>query len=394
MLKWRKILAVFSKELTDLIRDSRTILISIIMPLLIFPLMIVVSTKITVSQQKHIVDAPVRLVIQGESVRLHEFLASNTKVLILTVQDINQALHDEKIDAALIIPKDFDDPLAHGANPGLTIRVMSTKPYSAFALTKLSGLLSTFNNQLIRERLTAANTNPDLINGPIILKDDISTQQEKSGSYLAFLLPIFLVILSYNSGAYTAMDLISGEKERRTLESLLMVPLNRTSILTGKLLAISAVACLTVILATLSLYTSMRFLPLPEDAGAISMSPGSLATLIGMGIVLAVMFSTILTALSVFARSLKEAQSYMAPLYLVVILPATMVNIIPKQVVPDHYFVVPVVNALFFFREILLHTINVRHAWLTVLTLLFFSAGMFVLSVRLFDQENVIERSL
>lgn len=394
MFEWSKINTILKKELLDLFRDSRTILITIFMPLIVFPLIVVTSTKMTFNQQEKILTAPVKLVIKGSSDRLESEFKNNSKIILTDSTDELLDLKDEKIDAVLNIPEKFDEILNMQENPTLIIQVMSSKPYSEFAFTKLTTIIEQFNREIITERFANQNLNNSLLFTTQIQKEDISTNQEKSGSFLAFLLPLFLIILSYNSGAFTAMDLIAGEKERRTLESLLMSPISQVSIILGKFFAVSVITVLTVIIATLSLFASIKLLLLPQNLGVIDLSFISVFALIGLGSVLAIMFASILIAISAFSRSLKEAQSYMGPLYLIIILPVALINMIPQQVVPDWYFTIPIINALFLFREMLLDILVVKHIIITSLVFLIVSILMLLIATRIFKKETVISRSI
>ena len=394
MIEWRKVHIIFRKELLDLVRDSRTILVTFIMPLLVFPLLIIASTKISFSQQEKILSSPVNLALIGSSPQLEQEFKNNPKVNLKNSSDVASDLRNENIDAALVIPDKFDELVSNNENPTLTIKVMNSKTYSGVAFSKLTAIISTYNQKVTSDRLIQKNIDTSIVATPQILMDDLSTDQEKGGSYLASMLPLFLIILSYSSGAYTAMDVIAGEKERRTLESLLMVPISRETIIIGKFLSVCAVTGLTVIVATLSLFVSTKFLQLPAGAGVIELGFINVSLLIGLGIILSGMFAGILTAISTFARSIKEAQSYMMPLYLIVILPVSFMSIIPQQIFPSWYFLIPVANALFLFREIIMNSIVVNHILIVSLVSLLVCLLMLMLSVRLFTRENVIARSV
>lgn len=225
---------------------------------------------------------------------------------------------------------------------------------------------------------------------------DVATKQALAGFVLSLLLPLFLVIYAITGGMYAAMDLSAGEKERSTLEVLLLSPASRLQITLGKLLAVSTVGVCSVVLAVAALVVAMRQLPLSLREGtdlSFSWSADTVALVALLGILLAVAFAALELALGIFARSFKEAQNYITPLYLVALVPVAAVASIPDLKPALAFFLIPALNAALVLKEALVGATDGLHVALTVASMLLFCLLAVCATVRIFSNEKVLLRS-
>jgi len=211
--------------------------------------------------------------------------------------------------------------------------------------------------------------------------------------------PAFLVSYSVMGGMYTAMDIAAGEKERFTLEALLLSPATKLQITLGKLLAVSTVSIITIVLALAALFVALEKAPLTATTGtggggpALSLPMGSIALLALLGVLLALAFSALELALSILARSFKQAQSYVMPLYLVAFIPTFALAAIPGLKLATAYYLIPVINAVLVFKETLVGAPTASHVLLTILTMLLFCLAAILVTLRTFSDERVLLRS-
>jgi len=207
---------------------------------------------------------------------------------------------------------------------------------------------------------------------------------------------MFLVLFSIIGGMYMAIDISAGEKERKTLEALLLVPLSRLQIVTGKFLAVATTSITTVVLSILSMYVS--FIIWPPNLGTelsgleFNLTGSTILIMIGIGILLSVMFAALLLAVAIFAKSYKEAQNYVMPLYLLVVLPVSLLGSLPGFKPPFFFFFIPAVNAVILFKEILLDNFVFSHIVVTFASLLLFASISILIAAKIYGKENILFR--
>jgi len=277
--------------------------------------------------------------------------------------------------------------------------VDSTQTSSDRALAAITAAREEYGARVVSGRLRAHGVNPAVLNPVIVTTRDVATKQALAGFLLSLIVPAFLVSYSVMGGMYTAMDIAAGEKERFTLEALLLSPATKLQITLGKLLAVSTVSIITIVLALAALFVALEKAPLTATTGtgsagpALSLPMGSIALLALLGVLLALAFSALELALSILARSFKQAQSYVMPLYLVAFIPTFALAAIPGLKLATAYYLIPVINAVLVFKETLVGAPTASHVLLTILTMLLFCLASILVTLRTFSDERVLLRS-
>jgi len=194
-----------------------------------------------------------------------------------------------------------------------------------------------------------------------------------------------------------AVDLAAGEKERGTLEGLLVSPPSRRAIVLGKFLAVLTASVGAVVIVVTTMMLSLRWgYPLLVNIPAkldVSLLPGPALMLLVVAVLFSALVSAVQLAVSVYARSPREAQQYVTPLYFAVVLPALGVEYISGWQTLPWVYLLPVVNTFFTFRELLFGTINWQHIVLTAASCLGYAALVLEVAIGLFNQEAVIFRT-
>lgn len=392
----KEILTVWKKEIIDTLRDRRTLFTAVVMPILFMPLIMVGSFKLQESQQKSIEKhvAIVAMSNQSAAPSLAGFLKKqNTIDLKDTPADFQKQIADGKLQAYLEVPVDFETLLSANKQVTLNLYQKSTDQKSSIAFQKVQNSLLVYNETLAATKMSAANVDPAVLHSLIVKPNDLATEQERGGFFLGLLLPMFIVIFSIAGGMYIAIDVSAGEKERKTLEAILMTPLSRLKVVTGKFLAVATTATVSVVLSISSLYAAFKIWP-PNLGMALTIDI-SLTTaflMLGIGVILSIMFAALLLAVGIFAKSFKEAQNYITPFYLLAILPVSIFSTIPGFKPPLALFFVPPINAVFVFKESLIGETNLAHVLVTLGSLVVASIISIYIATKIYSKESVLFR--
>ena len=358
----------------------------LVVPIVLYPLLFALIGTVS----KNAASQPTVLMIAG---------AANAKALVATLRTDSEltvrlgrqplaAVRDKRVDVGLWIPPNFEHFLRIGKQPTVELFVNSTRGSSSSGYNVLQAALKDYSLKVVVARLQAHGLKPSLLSPLRTHSTDIATKDERGGFLLSFILPIFIVLYAIAGGMYTAMDVSAGEKERSTLEALLLTPCTRLQITLGKLLAVSMVAFVTIVAALSSMIFSIS--RLADSSQGVSLDPTIVPLIFALGILMALAFSALELALGILARSFKEAQSYITPLYLASFLPVAIVNSIPGFQPPSFIFVIPAINAVLLFKEALLGQTNAQHAAITLVSLLVFALLAVSATVFMFTREKVL----
>ncbi len=394
----REIFIVWKKELIDNFRDRRTLMTALLMPVILMPVILIGTFKLQEYQVKQTEEktAVIGIASLTEAPTLVDFLSQQPKIELKEIapETYAQEIDNGTIGAYLAIPADFEMQLASDESPVVTVYSKSSNLDSATAGQKVQTTLAIFSQQIGTGRLMAQGIDPSIIQGVAITPEDISTAEERGGFFIGLLLPMFIVIFAIVGGMYVAIDVSAGEKERKTLEALLLAPLSRFRIVMGKYLAVTTMASMTIILSLVSM--SIAFALYTPDLGmgtlTIDLSPAAIAIMLVIGIILAVMFSGLLLSVAIFAKSYKEAQNYISPFYILAVLPVGIANSLPSFKPSLAFFAVPGMNAVFVIKEVLLGTYDWTHIGITVATLVVFAGLGIVVASKIYSKVGILFR--
>lgn len=397
-------LTILKKELRDTLRDRRTVISMIVMPLVFMPLLIVGMAWFTGYQAKKSLEKDIRLGVVNEAGApdLMVLLRSQDMMVVSALDtDPAQAVREKTVDIAMVVPPDWEAAIREQRDVGVTLLYNSTRTDSGQQLGRLQSLLLAYGQQVVGERFRQQHLDESVLITPAAVPQDVATAQERGGFFLGFLLPMFLVMWAVTGGMYTAIDVSAGEKERRTLEALLVTPVRRLDIVTGKLMAITIVSVTASALGLISLYLAMlRFGSStilgggPSDSTMVlGISLPGVLVILGASLLLSAMFSALMLSACIFAKGYREAQSYLTPMYLVAVLPVVLVSSAPGMEASPALFLVPAVNAVLLFKEVLLGILDPLHLLLTYASLAAYASVAVAVSVSIFRRETVLFRA-
>jgi sodium transport system permease protein len=398
----RNIAVVYRKELRDSLRDRRTVVSMIVVPIFLMPLLTisigVLSARLI---GRALVQVPSVMIIGGEnSPQILAVLRALPDFRILpAASDYGQQIVDKKIRAAVELPPDFDALIARGDSAKVEIDMYQGEINSEFTADKLQNFFRDFRERTVRERLGSRHL-PENLTEPIKVEEtNVAPPEKVSGVVLGGLVPYFVIILSLTGTMHPAMDLTVGEKERGTIETILCSPISRTSLVLGKFLMVLTASLSTAALAIASM--GLTFAAASNMVSGVSqirtlglqfqITPAAVIWVFVMVMPLTVFFSAALLAISLFAKSFKEAQSYLSPLTILVFAPA-IVAILPGVELNAGLSLIPILNTSLVCKEIVSGTYHWNYIALIFASSCVYAAVALWVAIRLFQREDVLFR--
>jgi sodium transport system permease protein len=382
-------LVVFRKEARDILRDRRSLFFAFVLPLFLYPAMFLVSGKLQEAGQRAVAANPSRIGAPGAGPALLERLRADPDLEVETSSADWGVLERGELDLLLIL--DTPLPGERGAKPLARVYFDGASPASATARRRIEDVLAEYRDQMVRERFGELGASVDPRGVLAFSAFDLSDPGERSGAALGRLLPFILVALLLTGGAFAAVDLIAGEKERGTLETLFIQPIDGGSVMMGKFLAVLIASLAAVVLNLLGMAAALA-LGLGPAGSALSLhalpSALSLAAVLVLLIPLAVLSSAILLAVSTYARSYREAQMYLLPLTLVSMVPAFLAT------APDIHLsavvcVIPITNAALAIRDALAGHFSIPYLAAAFLSTAFYAAAALRWTAKLLEREDL-----
>ncbi|MGA7724556.1 MAG: ABC transporter permease [Opitutaceae bacterium] len=404
-MSWRTIGTVYAKELRDTLRDRRTLISMIVVPTLFMPALILGMGKVaSVVVAKAKEEVPRIMVIGGaDSPGVLRELRDSGKFKVETASaDWKALISDKKVRAAAEIPPGFDAALRLGSAPAVTLYDYQGELKSGFAVGQLRDFFTGLRDRATT-RLLAERGLPATIARPFEVKQvNVAPPEKVGGNLLGGIVPYFIIFLCLIGAMYPAMDLTAGEKERGTMETLLCCPAARTDIVIGKFLMVLTGSLFAVLSSLVSLAATLLLvassLP-PAGAGAgahgsgmPSISPLGILGVLAMIVPVAILFSAILFSVSLVAKSLKEAQSYLTPMTFAVIVPVA-IGVLPGIDLNLKLAFVPILNISLICKEMLSGVWHWGYIGVIFGSTALYASIALALCVRMFRSENVIFRT-
>ncbi len=330
---WYRIANIWRKELMDSVRDRKGMMQAILIPLLIGVCYAVFNPLINASLTER-ARQPVRMPAQGIEYAGQSFLDA-LKKFDITLEpfdgDLQASITRGEQNAGLIIPSGFGDSVANEIPTSLTLLVNPTAGGlfgNRFSVERIDLALNAVNQQVSVARVQTRNVNPELLNPITLQSRDLSTPEQRAGVFASFSLPIMVALIVAQGGLYIAIDVTAGEKERGTLESLLVTPAGDLEVLIGKLAAVFTLSCVLLILTMLGFWAASAVLPASATGGGTLPFSVILLSII-VGLPLALFLSVILMIVSVRTKAFKDAQSAATPIIFAVMVPSMAAAFVP-----------------------------------------------------------------
>ena len=407
-LRWLFVWQVARKELLSTLRDRRTLTTTILLPLLLIPLFTVgmpllLSRAFSGQSQDRQKVGVIGTLPAALRSQLTQDSRGEVGVLLLPVSDPVKAVQGGTVEAVLKVAGTLPSQAGGATGTVQLYAKLSNLKAQSGVIGKLRASLDAYNAGLVTAKLKEKGLPASFLTPVKVQTIDASRPQEAASGQLAFIIPMFLLQFILAGGMATAIDSTAGEKERGTLEVLLVSPIRRAEVVVGKLLAttLTALTAAASGLVGLLLSGSVSLLVMRGQGGRfasalggrLSITPASVGMLILMALSAALLMSALLIAVSIFARSYKEAQTYITPISLLIVLPAVGLQFADFIGRGAGLYSLPVVNAMVVILDIVKGALNTPMALLAVLVNLLVTGVLVLLAVRSFGREQVIFRN-
>jgi len=323
---------VFLKEILDNFRDRRVVINTLLLSPLLGPVLFAVMMTFMSKQVTERMEKPLELPVVGaeHAPNLVGWLERQGVIIQPPPDDPEQAVRDEHSEAVLRIGPDFAEAWNGGRPAPVEIIADRSLRYTGTTISRVNGYLTTYNAQIGNLRLMLRGVHPDLtrpIDSQIL---DLSTPTSRGGQVLAFL-PYFILIAVFVGSMHMAIDTTAGERERKSLEPLLITPVPRWQIMAGKLGATAFFALASLALSLVAFVVSMGMLPTAEMGVKLNLDMAVAARAFVLVAPAALLAAALLIILAAFAKSFREAQSYVGLIVLVPMVPSLWLMIDPTK---------------------------------------------------------------
>jgi sodium transport system permease protein len=315
--------AVFRKEVRENVRDRRALFNSLLLGPLLFPLLFVGMMWFLESAEQERAEQTLELPVVGAEYApsLLRFLEQQGTVILPEPEDPEALVRSQETPVVLRILPDYPEQWRNGLPAPVEVIMDPSRQESNTAIRRVRGLLAAYGQQIASLRLQLRGVSPQLA-APVMVKDvDLSTPKSRAILAVIFL-PYVLMITAFTGATHLAMDTTAGEKERRSLEPLLINPVPRWQIMTGKMLTTMAFAMASLALTLVSFRIVLPYMPVGAFGMDLTLGVATLAKILFVISPVAILAAALLTLLAAFAKSYREAQSYMGLVILIPMIPS------------------------------------------------------------------------
>lgn len=323
-------LIVFLKEVRENLRDRRTILNTLVVGPLMGPFILVLSINMAVNHEVEKAEQPLALPVIGaeNAPNLIEALKQQRVEIKPGPSDAERAVREQDADVVLRIPKKYAQDWAKGEPAQVEIVYDESQRDAGSSVGRLRGMLDNYSQRNGALRLLARGLSPTVMHPVVIAERDQSTPQSRSGMMFGFL-PYFFILGALIGGAALSIDTTAGERERQSLEPLLANPVPRGQILLGKLAATTSFSMTTVLLSIVAFSIAGHFMPTDRLGMELHIGADFLAKTLLVMLPLAALLASMQTMVAAFAKSYREAQTYLGLLSFVPVIPTMLLTILP-----------------------------------------------------------------
>ncbi len=380
---------VFRKELRETLRDRRTLMMMVAVPVLLYPILMISAEQLTLMGLRQLESEPSVIGVSGpDAGTARDYLGRLEDLTVREVTDAAEAVRSDSVQAVVL----FDAVPVTDSTRKVTIVYAAAAERSQRARGLLDRALRAWGDTLMAGRLLGRGL-PSGFAQPLSVADSSVARTEELGGYaLGRFLPMLLILMTLLGTFYPAIDLAAGEKERGTLETLLTAPVPAREIVVGKFLT---VALIGVVAAALNLGSMLLTFQtgLFQLGGALdiefALPLGAVLTVFVTLVPLAVLFGSLFLGVALRSRSFKEAQNALTPIYLAVIVPA-LLPVFPGIDFTVALAAVPVAGVGLFFRELMAGSPALVPSLVAVATTLLWAWAALAFAAISFGREEVL----
>jgi sodium transport system permease protein len=396
---------VYRKELTEAVRDRRTVISTILVPLLLFPVLSVGFGSLAVVLVGKAKEETPKVMLRGgaDSPEVVAGLKKLDKIEIVSeTPDWKDQIINKEIRAAVEIPAGFQIDVAQQKPDTVKIYDYEGELKSEFATDKVEKYLKDYSDTVVKDRLAAKNLPVGVLKPFEFKRENVAPPEKVSGAAFGGIIGYMVILLCMTGAMYPAMDLTAGEKERGTMETILSSPISRTHLVLGKFFLILTAALGTAALSVLSMGVSFSVLShyTGQTAGGraaaagflLHLGPKTVISVFIMALPIAVLFSSVLMTIALFAKTYKEAQSYLTPMTFIVIIPA-IASMLPGVELTSKLALIPILSTSLLCKELVAGTYHWNLIAIIFSSTCVYAAAALFIAIKMFQRESVLFRS-
>ena len=396
----QRIKTIAKKEVVEFVRDWRTIVAIIIIPILMFPVLFIVFPILLESEAAELDNKIVNIEIQSNEFPdylINSFDQNYTQLTIinktfdeslsLPLDDLDK-VRNMQIDAILRL--NYSEDIWY-----YSIIHLSTSESSTEAKSRIITSLIAFENNITELRIIEGGLEVDTTLDPLrwdgdTNKADVATEGEQAGLILSLFIPLVLAIWTFSSAIQPSIDMTAGERERGTLEALLGLPCTRNELLLGKWLGVATITGVGVLLQIVGLLFAIGYLASSDFIGVPALSFEAIVLIVVSIMLFAIMVVALELALAMRSHSVKEAGSILGPAIILIIFPALFTQVINLDGIESFWFSIPVINVLLALRELLLDRVIIEHIAIWFTSSVLYASLAAYYAARQFKREDIV----
>jgi sodium transport system permease protein len=340
----KTVITVFLKEVRENIRDRRTVINTLLTGPLMAPLIFVLLINGIVSRELDKAEKPLPVPVIGaeNAPNLIDALKQRGVIIKDPIAEPERAVRDQEADLVLRIPPSYAEAWNKGEPAQIELIYDESQRDAKGSVDRLRGILDAYAQRTSTLRIVARGLSPAITRPLVVASRDQSTAQARGGMMFS-MLPYFFILGAFIGGMALAIDTTAGERERQSLEPLFANPVARSRILLGKLGATGAFALTTLLLSIIAFSFAGQFMPTEKLGMTLSIGPHfAVLTLIAM-LPLVFLIASLQTLAAAFAKTFREAQTYLSLLMFVPAVPTMLMSVFPFKV-ESWMYAVPLVG--------------------------------------------------
>ena len=390
---------LFGKEILGAVRDRRTLILTVFFPLIFYPLLISVMARMSATEGRAVEAlVPTVLVVDRASDGLfRSHLLASTSISPLLYSDEAKGLDDLKAGLGQVMMTVAKTTGGEGMGLDITLYYDQTDQGAVIAAGRVVIFLQEYLKEVLKGKLDTLGLDYENLSPPLqVRRENVATSESVGRMVLSRLLPYFMVLAILTGAMGLGAEITAGEKERGTIATLLVSQLSRAEIVVGKFLTVLTVSLVSSILSAVGLLIGIRFAggglaPMGLEA-TFALGWGAFAWILVVLVPLAVILAALVIIVGSFARSQKEASTYLMPIYMVIIL-IGLISMTGGIRFMGTRFLIPVANALYALQEIITGDLKLSHLIYTLVANIACGGALIAAAVQVFKRESVLFRS-
>jgi sodium transport system permease protein len=383
-------LIVYLKECRESLRDRRVLMNSLLVGPLLGPVLFLVLMRLVVGRELEKAEQPLPVVVIGgeRAPELIDALRQMGVEVRPAVADPELAVREQRIDLALRVAPDFGASWRAGRPAQLELIYDSSRREGGRDVERLRNMLDNYGHRYGALRLLARGLSPGVATPLVVASRDTATPQAR-GALLFAMLPYMLVLTAFIGALWLAIDSTAGERERASLEPLLINPVPRDRILLGKLLATMTFSMASLTLGLLAFLVVGIFMPTEQLGMSLALGPHFFAVVLPVLVPLVALICICQILIAAFARSVREAQTYLGIAQLVPLIPSIVLSVLPVKAQLWMYAVPLLGQQLTIMRLLRAEPVPSFALTLSALATLLAATVVFMLTRRVYESERL-----